>query len=47
MTLSRPTVEGAPIDLIAVSGAKRRLLVPGLIVIAVVVVAVVLILALG
>jgi hypothetical protein len=29
MTLSRPPVEGAPIDLIAVSGAKRRLLVPG------------------
>jgi carbon monoxide dehydrogenase subunit G len=47
MTLSRPPVEGAPIDLIAVSGAKRRLLVPGLIVIAIVVVAVVLILALG
>jgi carbon monoxide dehydrogenase subunit G len=47
MTLSRPPVEGAPIDLIAVSGAKRRLLVPGLIVVAIVVVAVVLFLALG
>jgi carbon monoxide dehydrogenase subunit G len=47
MTLSRPPVEGAPIDLIAVSGAKRRLLVPGVIVIAIVVIAVVLILALG
>ena len=47
MTLSRPPVEGAPIDLIAVSGAKRRLLVPGLIVAAVVVVAIVLILALA
>jgi carbon monoxide dehydrogenase subunit G len=47
MTLSRPPVEGAPIDLIAVSGAKRRLLVPGLVLIAVVVIVVVLILALG
>jgi hypothetical protein len=47
MTLSRPPVEGAPIDLIAVSGARRRLLVPGLIIAAVVVVAIIVILALG